>query len=68
MVDTHHPACAPVRSRVSAFLLWAMRCKINDIDRTVNSPPSLRWSELVRENQIEMLDEPDTSSRGLVRP
>lgn len=42
MVDTHHPAYVPVRIRVSsALLLVAVRCKINDIDRTVDSPQSL---------------------------
>jgi hypothetical protein len=44
MVVTHYPPCAPVRTRVSAFFLWAVRCKINDIGRTVDSPPSLVWS------------------------
>lgn len=37
-----------MRTHVSAFLLWAVRCKINDIDRTVDYPPSLAWSKLVR--------------------
>ena len=41
MVDTYHPAYVPVRIRVSSALLVAVRCKINDIDRTVDSPQSL---------------------------
>ena len=53
MVGTHYPACAPVRTRVSAFLLWAVRCKINDIDQAVvDFSPSLVWPELVGSQDV----------------